>query len=174
MSGGKPLNSNPRLPLVFIELFEWWKAGEEGGERVYGRGWRVWMGLLTAGFAFFCYGLFPKIKGNHSDLSLLVLFYLVSAGLILFQARRAIIISNNALISRPCLGEVTTIPPAWISQISVAMPSFVSMFLGYPMERLRVQLTSGTVIYIYLDVGRKKRIIADLNGRVPTGFLRAK
>jgi hypothetical protein len=153
---------------------EWWKAGEEGAERVYSRGWRVCVSLLTAAFAFLCYVLFRNIKGNYSDQSFLLLCYLVSAGLILFQARRAIIISDKALISRPCLGELTIIPFAWISQVSVADPSPISVFIGYPEERLRVQLTSGTVIYIYLDVGRKKRILADLKGRVPTAFLRAR
>jgi hypothetical protein len=129
--------------------------------------------LLTVAFAFLCYVLLPKIKGNYSDQSFLLLCYLVSAGLILFQARRAIIISDKALISRPCLGELTIIPFPWISQISVGDPSLVSFLIGYPEDRLRVQLTSGTVVCIYLDVGRKKRILADLKGRIPTAFLRA-
>ena len=162
--------SNSRVPLLFIELFEWWKAGEDGAEKVYRRGWRAWMSLLTASFAFMCYELLPKLKGNYSDLSFLLLCYLIFAGLILFQARRAIIISDKALISRPCLGELTIILFAWISRISAGDPSLVSFFIGYPEDRLRVQLTSGTVIHIYLDVGRKKRILADLKGKVPTAF----
>jgi len=168
------LNSKPQVPSLFSPLLEWWKAGEEGAERVYRRGWRAWMSLLTASFVFMCYELLPKLKGNYSDLSFLLLCYLILAGLILFQARRAIIISHNALISRPCLGELTIIPFPWISQIAVGDPSLVSFFIGYPEDRLRVHLTSGTVIHIYLDVGRKKRILADLKGKLPTAFSAAR
>ena len=151
-------------------LGEWWKAGEDGAEKVYGRGWRLWLILITGAFAFLCYVLLPKIKGSYSDLSFLGLFYLASTALILFQARRAIIISREALISRPCLGELTVVPFAWISQVAIADPSLASMLIGYPSDRLRIQLTSGTEVYISLDVGRKKRILADLKVKAPTAF----
>jgi len=50
----------------------------------------------------------------------------------------------------------------------------VSFFIGYPEDRLQVQLTGGMVIHIYLDVGRKKRILAALKGKLPTAFSAAR
>ena len=156
---------------VPTRLRRWRREGEEEVVAIYGRNWLLSLALVSAALAFLFYALLPDIETDYYILGLfLVGYFAISIGFWIL-GRRAIIITRDALISRPVIGDLVRVPFASIIRFSVAPPSLVLFLIPYavPMERLKLELRYGGEIYITLDVGRKDEILLGLKNNVHPG-----
>jgi hypothetical protein len=149
----------------------WWREGEEDVVAIYRRHWLFSLTVVTGAFACLFYIFYiwlPDVGTNRNTWKLLLLAYVATTSGILLLARRAIIITRDALISRPAFGDLDRVPFASIVRFSVAPPSLATTLILYalPTERLKLDLRHGGEIYITLDVRGRNEILLALRNRI--------
>jgi hypothetical protein len=144
---------------------------------IYHRNWLLPLVLNSAALAFLFYTLLPDIETGQYFLGLFLIAYAIVTAGILILGRRAIILTRDALISRPVLGHPVRVPFASIIQFSViparSLPIIIEFLIrlidvpwGSTSKKLEIRLSDGKAFKIPLDVGRKSEILPYLNNNV--------